>query len=112
MMNETEFVTVGMFAGRPAAEVSRARLESEGVEALVRSDDAGGFEPQLGLTNGVRLMVRAPFVAVALGILEPVDVVGARPSRPWVTSVAAVVAGILVLLMSMPVVITVLRAIT
>ena len=113
MMNETEFVTVGMFGGRPEAEVSRARLESEGVEALVRSDDAGGYEPQLGLTNGVRLMVRAPYVAVALGILEPVDVAGVRrPSRPWVTSVAALLAGILVLLMSMPVLATLLRAIT
>lgn len=111
-MNEAEFVTVGMFAGRPEAEVSRARLESEGVEALVRCDDAGGFEPQLGLTNGVRLMVRAPFVAVALGILEPVDVTVIHRSRPWVTSIAAFVAGVLVLLMSMPVLLTLVRVIT
>ena len=112
MMKEAEFVTVGMFAGRPAAEVSRARLESEGVEALVRADDAGGYEPQLGLTNGVRLMVRAPYVAVALGLLEPVNIVGIRPSRPWVVPIAALVAAMLILLMSMPVVVTVLRAIT
>jgi hypothetical protein len=111
-MNETEFVTVGMFAGRPEAEVSRARLESEGLEALVRCDDAGGYEPQLGLTNGVRLMVRAPFVAVALGILEPVDVAGGHRSRPWVTAVAAFVAAVLVLLLSMPVLLTLVRAVT
>lgn len=111
-MNATEFVTVGMFAARPEAEVSRARLESEGVEALVRSDDAGGFEPQLGLTNGVHLMVRAPYVAIALGILEPVDTTSLPRSRPWVISVAALVAVVLVLLMSMPVLVTLLRAIT
>ncbi|MBT8165084.1 MAG: hypothetical protein HKO63_03150 [Acidimicrobiia bacterium] len=109
-MKEAEFVTVGMFAGRPEAEVSRARLESEGVEALVRCDDAGGYEPQLGLTNGVRLMVRARYVATALGILEPVDAVGIHRSRPWVTSVAALLAGILVLLMSMPALVTLARA--
>ena len=57
-------------------------------------------------------MVRAPFVAAALGILEPVDAVGLRPSRPWVTPVAALLAGVLVLLMAMPVLLTILRAIT
>ncbi len=111
-MNATEFVTVGMFASRPEAEMSRARLESEGLEALVRSDDAGGFEPQLGLTNGVRLVVRAAYVAVALGILEPVEIFEVHRSPRWVTSVAALVAGVLMLLVSMPVLVTLVRAIT
>lgn len=110
-MQATDFMTVGMFGSRPEAEVSRARLESEGLEARVQSDDAGGYEPQLGLTNGVKLMVRAPFVAVALGILEPLQPAALHRAPRWVTSVAAVLAGILVLLMSLPVVITVLRAI-
>ncbi len=110
-MQATDFITVGMFGNRPEAEVSRARLESEGVEARVQSDDAGGYEPQLGLTNGVRLMVRAPFVALALGILEPPDPAERYRAPLWVASVAALLAGILVLLMSLPVVVTVLRAI-
>ncbi len=110
-MQATDFVTVGMYASRPQAEVGRALLASEGVEATVRSDDAGGYEPQLGLTNGVRLMVRAPYVALALGLLEPAE--EGTPHRPpgWVTSVAALIAGVLILLVSVPPAIAVVRAI-
>jgi hypothetical protein len=57
-------------------------------------------------------MVRAPYVAIALGILEPVEAAALPRSRPWVISVAALVAVVLVLLMSMPVLVTLLRAIT
>ncbi len=110
-MQATDFITVGMFGSRPEAEVSRARLESEGVEARVQSDDAGGYEPQLGLTNGVRLLVRAPFVALALRILEPPDPGTEYRAPRWVTSIAALLAGILVLLMSLPVIVPVWRAI-
>jgi len=111
-MNATDFITVGVFAGRPEAEVSRALLEAAGVQAVVRADDAGGYEPQLGLTNGVRLLVRAPYAALAVGLLEPPEPAGDHRAPRWVTSVAAVLAGILVLLMSLPVVVTVVRAIT
>jgi hypothetical protein len=110
-MNARDFITVGMFAGRPEAEVSRAFLEAAGLEALVRADDAGGYEPQLGLTNGVRLLVRAPYAAVAVGLLEPSEPGDEYRAPRWVTSVAAVLAGILVLLMSLPVVVSIVRAI-
>jgi len=32
-------------------------LEANGIEAAVSSDDAGGQEPQLQLTQGVRVLV-------------------------------------------------------
>ncbi|MBT8216200.1 MAG: hypothetical protein HKN74_05185 [Acidimicrobiia bacterium] len=111
-MQSGQFVTVGMFPSRPEAHVSRARLESEGLEAIVSSDDAGGYEPQLGLTNGVRLMVRAPYVALAMSILEPIDGPHSLSSRPWVSMVALTLATLLIALIGMPVVVTVLRALT
>ena len=111
-MQATEFMTVGMYASRPEAQVSRARLAAEGVEAIVAADDAGGYEPQLGLTNGVRLMVRAPYVAYALSILEPTEPVLRQPPPPWIAAIAVLLAGILIGLFGLPVIVTVLRAVT
>ena len=111
-MQATDFVTVGTFGSRPEAEVSRARLESEGLEAFVRADDAGGFEPQLGLTNGVRLVVRAPLVALAIRILEPPDPPVPHRVPLWVAAVAAFVAVVLTLLMALPAIVTLWRAVT
>lgn len=108
-MQATEFVTVGMFGSRPEAEVSRARLEFLGIEARVSSDDAGGYEPPLGLTNGVRLQVRASTAASALGLLEPQTIEGHR-ARPWVLAVATFTAGVLCLLVSLPLLVPALRA--
>lgn len=111
-MESAQFVTVGMFPSRPDAHIGRARLESEGLEAIVSCDDAGGYEPQLGLTNGVRLMVRAPYVALAMSILEPIDGPHRMAARPWVSLVALTLASLLIALIGMPVVVTVLRALT
>lgn len=39
------------------AELIVGMLETNGIEAAVSSDDAGGNEPQLQLTQGVRVLV-------------------------------------------------------
>ena len=111
-MQAASFMTVGMFGSRPEAQVSRAHLAAEGVEAFVAADDAGGYEPQLGLTNGVRLVVRAEYAALALSILEPADPASSRSTPVWVTSVALLLAGLLVGLVGMPVIVTLLRVLT
>ena len=108
-MQASDFMTVGMFASRPEAQVSRARLAAEGVEAIVAADDAGGYEPQLGLTNGVRLMVRAPYAALAMSILEPAEPLLTRRPPAWVTIIALLLAGLLIGLVGMPVIVTVIR---
>lgn len=46
-----------VFGNDMDAQVARTKLESEGIQALVSSDDCGGTQPFLQLTNGVRLMV-------------------------------------------------------
>lgn len=51
-------VVVATFVSRPEAELARARLEAEGIEAAVWSDDAAGLHPQLTVVEGVRLVVR------------------------------------------------------
>ena len=108
-MDNSEFVTVGMFGSRHDAEISRARLEAEGIDGWVRADDAGGYEPQLGLTNGVRLVVRAPFTALAMSVLEPVLPVRSHQARPWVFMVSALLSAVLLLMVGMPLVLTVWR---
>ena len=108
-MHSSDLVTVGMFASRHDAEVSRARLEAEGIAGWVRADDAGGYEPQLGLTNGVQLVVRAPFMALAMDVLEPIPPGRNHQSPPWVFLVAALLSTVLLLIVGMPLVLTLWR---
>ena len=44
-------------------------LEANGIEAAVSSDDAGGQEPQLQLTQGVRVLVASEDEAPALELI-------------------------------------------
>lgn len=108
-MEATQFVTVGVFASRPEAQVSRARLAAEGLEAIVAADDAGGYEPPLGLTNGVRLLVRARYAAFAIGVLDPPEAGTSRRPPVWVASVAALLSGLILALVGLPVIVTVLK---
>lgn len=47
------------------AELISGMLEANGIEAAVSSDDAGGNEPQLQLTQGVRVLVGSEDEAAA-----------------------------------------------
>jgi Putative prokaryotic signal transducing protein len=55
MANET--VVLKVFATEMDAVMARDVLQDAGVKAIVLKDDAGGMEPHLQRTNGVRLMV-------------------------------------------------------
>ena len=57
------------FSSRLEAEVARASLAGEGVDSVLSADDLGGLHPQLGLTSGVRLMVREDDLPLARRIL-------------------------------------------
>ena len=54
-----ETVVLTMFATELDALMARDVLKDEGVAAFVLKDDAGGVNPRLQRTNGVRLMVDA-----------------------------------------------------
>jgi hypothetical protein len=56
-MNLDDAIVLETFASRIEAEMAAGLLESEGIEAMVRADDAGGTYPMLQFVRGVRLMV-------------------------------------------------------
>ena len=58
-MNLDDAVVLETFPTRIAAEMAAGLLESEGIEARVMADDAGGTYPMLQFIRGVKLMVAA-----------------------------------------------------
>ena len=65
-----ELAVVGTYASSVEANVVRARLESEGISAIVRADDIGATTPTLTLGRGVEVLVRAEDLAIAKERLE------------------------------------------
>lgn len=50
-------VVAATYTSRTEADIAVARLTHEGIDAMVVTDSAGGFEPQLDMIRGVRVMV-------------------------------------------------------
>jgi hypothetical protein len=63
-------VVLETFPSRLEAELAAGLLESEGIEALILADDAGGTYPMLQFIRGVRLLVDREDEALAREILE------------------------------------------
>jgi proteasome lid subunit RPN8/RPN11 len=55
----TDLPAVRVYVTRGDAEVARARLGAEGIEALVIADNEGGLNPGFFANYGVRVVVRA-----------------------------------------------------
>lgn len=102
---------VAVFSSRTEADIARARLASEGIEAMVVTDSAGGWEPQLDAIRGVRVVVDETDAEEAIEILGVTahlaeDAPAAYPSWAYVTAgvivcglvlvgVAVIVAGLI-----------------
>ena len=56
-MTQDDAVVVEKFSTRLEAEMAAGLLESEGIQAFVSADDAGGTYPPLQYLGGVRLIV-------------------------------------------------------
>jgi len=69
----SEIVVVKMFSSEMEAGMAQQMLQGAGVKAFVSQDDAGGMEPQLQRTNGVRLLVNRADAERAQEILETLD---------------------------------------
>jgi len=54
-----DLVTVWVYSTRSDADIARARLAAEGIDALVMADDEGGLNPGFFDRYGVRVVVRA-----------------------------------------------------
>ncbi len=59
-MSMDAFVVLREFRSRIEAEIVKELLISNGIDALVVSDDCGAVDPALQFGQGVRLLVMAP----------------------------------------------------
>ena len=66
----SDLATVAVYPVRSDAEIVRARLASEGVEALVIADDEGGLNPGFYAHYGIRVVVAAADLAAAYEVLD------------------------------------------
>jgi hypothetical protein len=71
-MAEGAPVTVAVVTSRIEAELIVGLLQSNGLDAAVSADDAGGQEPQLQL-QGVRVLVARPDEAAARRVLADAE---------------------------------------
>jgi inosine/xanthosine triphosphate pyrophosphatase family protein len=75
-LNLDDAIVLETFFSRIEAEMAAGLLESEGVEAMVLADDAGGAYPMLQFIRGVRLMVYREDEARAREILQAMEAQG------------------------------------
>ncbi|MGH3650889.1 MAG: putative signal transducing protein [Acidimicrobiia bacterium] len=64
-----DLVRLGFYGSVTEANLVKARLESEGIEAVVQSDDLGATAPVLAAT-GVVVLVRSSDRPRAMEVLE------------------------------------------
>lgn len=56
-MDYEEAEVIESFSGKAFAEAAVSLLHSEGIEAVIHADDAGGELPNLDFAGGVRVLV-------------------------------------------------------
>jgi len=66
-----ETVVLNVFVTEIDANMAQDILQDDGIKAFVFKDDAGGMEPHLQRTNGVRLVVNRVDADRARKILAP-----------------------------------------
>jgi hypothetical protein len=66
-----ETIILKVFVTDLDANMAQDILQDDGIKAFVFKDDAGGMEPHLQRTNGVRLVVKRVDADRARKILEP-----------------------------------------
>lgn len=67
-----ELVNVRMFSNVMDASMAQQILEQSDISSFVSADDAGGMQPQLQLSSGVRLIVNRADADRALEILNAI----------------------------------------
>lgn len=55
-MKTTALITIATFPSAADAQLAKGILDEEGIDSMIRSDDAGGMYPAIG---GAELLVRA-----------------------------------------------------
>lgn len=65
-----DLVQLGIYSNVTEANLVKARLESDGIDAVVVADDLGSMTPTLITVRGVQVMVREADRADAMEALE------------------------------------------
>lgn len=65
-----DLVVLGTYNTLTEANLVKARLDSEGIESIVQSDDVGSMTPTLNTVRGVQVLVRSEDRANAMESLE------------------------------------------
>ena len=68
-----EPVVIKTFSNETDAEMANQMLQESGVRAFIFKDDAGGMEPHLQLSGGVRLVVTRGDAERAHQILQTLE---------------------------------------
>ena len=68
-----EEVAIKIFSNETDATMAQQVLQESGVRAFVFKDDAGGMEPHLQRTGGVRLVVKRADAQRASEILQSLE---------------------------------------
>ena len=66
-------IVVANFGSRAVAEAAVSLLASEGVDAIVSADDAGGELPNLDITQKIKVLVQSENEEFARGLLTQGD---------------------------------------
>ncbi|MBU2511920.1 DUF2007 domain-containing protein [bacterium] len=66
------------------AEIAKGILEENDIQAFIRKDDCGGMEPQLQITEGIKILVNSQDKDKALSIIEYTTKVTKEHSSPEV----------------------------
>ena len=72
---------IKIFSSRIEAEIARGFLQSNDVNAIIISDDAGSMYPAQDIVSGVRLMVSAKDFLEAEELLDSLEVEGAEDAE-------------------------------
>ena len=89
-MNLDDAIILETYPNRVTAELAAGLLESEGIEALVLADDAGGAYPMLQFVRGVRLLVAPEDEDQARRILQDMET-GEVDESEWNVRTAATI---------------------
>jgi hypothetical protein len=65
-----DLVPLGVYGSVTEANLVKARLEANDIDAIVQADDLGATTPTLVVTNGARVLVRRDDLAAAMEALE------------------------------------------
>lgn len=82
MFSVSDVVVIKTFANRSEAALAKSVLESNGIQAFVSADDAGGMGPETGFTTGgAKLFVLQDDVDAALALLGDAGILPGETPR-------------------------------